>query len=358
MKAHIEKNKIENVAILSLTSEDGYAGLGSQFALRAFSSTVIADAFEDLYYTLKINAIDPDRALETLAQVWKRLEDRIASGETDLPRIVREETGPLKSIEKLRPLESIPTILMVGEIYVRKEALSRRWLPEKLLEAGILTHTAPLHEWVMYIDWLVQKRLLNPESSQLTWLKHRLKQWVIRRNERSLKTALAETGWYVPRFVDIDHVIEAASKFISPALTGEAVLTTGGPLSEVGREFCGAIAIGPFGCMPNRLSESILNQKMERRWIADQHLDAETREILGQIPTLPFLAIESDGNPFPQLIRARLETFVVQAKRMHTTMLEVKGIDNPATHVSPVRRAELDHMLEPDPDMIPVEENA
>ncbi len=37
---------------------------------------------------------------------------------------------------------------------------------------------------------------------------------------------------------------------------------------------------------------------------------------------MPFLAIESDGSPFPQIIEARLETFVLQAKRLHDIMIE------------------------------------
>jgi hypothetical protein len=41
---------------------------------------------------------------------------------------------------------------------------------------------------------------------------------------------------------------------------------------------------------------------------------------------LPFLAIESDGSPFPQLIDAKLEAFCLRAKRLHDRMLkERKG---------------------------------
>jgi hypothetical protein len=32
---------------------------------------------------------------------------------------------------------------------------------------------------------------------------------------------------------------------------------------------------------------------------------------------LPFLAIESDGSPFPQLINAKLESFCLRAERLH-----------------------------------------
>jgi len=35
---------------------------------------------------------------------------------------------------------------------------------------------------------------------------------------------------------------------------------------------------------------------------------------------LPFLAIESDGNPFPQIIQAKLEVFLMQAARIHNLL--------------------------------------
>jgi hypothetical protein len=38
------------------------------------------------------------------------------------------------------------------------------------------------------------------------------------------------------------------------------------------------------------------------------------------VDELPFLAIESDGSPFPQVIAAKLEAFCLRAKRVHENM--------------------------------------
>jgi hypothetical protein len=46
----------------------------------------------------------------------------------------------------------------------------------------------------------------------------------------------------------------------------------------------------------------------------------KTRNILNNIENIPFLAIESDGNPFPQIITAQLDTFLLQAKRTYEEM--------------------------------------
>ncbi|MBU3932444.1 MAG: hypothetical protein KKF01_08395, partial [Proteobacteria bacterium] len=106
-------------------------------------------------------------------------------------------------------------------------------------------------------------------------------------------------------------------------LPGEAILTVGGALSEVVTRSCGVIAIGPFGCMPNRIAEAILGEIMtaEKKLAADPTNKA-LQAVLTEIDDLPFLAIESDGSPFPQLITAKLETFLLRAERLHQRMME------------------------------------
>jgi predicted nucleotide-binding protein (sugar kinase/HSP70/actin superfamily) len=105
-------------------------------------------------------------------------------------------------------------------------------------------------------------------------------------------------------------------------MAGEAILTVGSSLSEVASHTCGVIAIGPFGCMPNRVSEAILNTAMHREGkLATDPDNATLRAILADMEDLPFLAIESDGSPFPQLISAKLETFCLRAGRLHERML-------------------------------------
>jgi len=53
--------------------------------------------------------------------------------------------------------------------------------------------------------------------------------------------------------------------------------------------------------------------------------DDDLKTILSDLDDLPFLAIESDGSPFPQLINAKLETFCLQARRLHERMQTVRG---------------------------------
>ncbi|MFH0916961.1 MAG: hypothetical protein V1912_11035, partial [bacterium] len=63
-----------------------------------------------------------------------------------------------------------------------------------------------------------------------------------------------------------------------------------------------------------------LNLKMDREHVLRFRKDEMTERVTREVANLPFLAVESDGNPFPQLIDARLESFVVQALRLNEVM--------------------------------------
>jgi len=65
-----------------------------------------------------------------------------------------------------------------------------------------------------------------------------------------------------------------------------------------------------------------LNECMKREdKMASEPHNRRLRSILADIHDLPFLAIESDGSPFPQLIHAKLEAFCLRAARVHERML-------------------------------------
>jgi hypothetical protein len=79
--------------------------------------------------------------------------------------------------------------------------------------------------------------------------------------------------------------------------------------------------------MPNRISEAILSETMTaHNKLATDPANPALRAILTDIDDLPFLAIETDGSPFPQLITAKLETFLLRAERIHQRMRAAGGL--------------------------------
>jgi hypothetical protein len=137
---------------------------------------------------------------------------------------------------------------------------------------------------------------------------------------------MAGSGLLHRRLEDVGGLIDGVRHLVSPRLVGEAILTVGAALTEVPEHYCGAIAIGPFGCMPNRIAEAILSREMNRegkRVLKGN--SARAWRVLERFDHLPFLAVESDGSPFPQIVTAQLETFLLQARRVHEAMRMERG---------------------------------
>ncbi|MBN1308274.1 MAG: hypothetical protein JXA18_10180, partial [Chitinispirillaceae bacterium] len=69
----IEREHIENVAVLTITDENGYGGLGNRILLRAWQALLVADAFGDIRSALSVAAKDKAAALAELETLWHEL---------------------------------------------------------------------------------------------------------------------------------------------------------------------------------------------------------------------------------------------------------------------------------------------
>jgi predicted nucleotide-binding protein (sugar kinase/HSP70/actin superfamily) len=125
--------------------------------------------------------------------------------------------------------------------------------------------------------------------------------------------------------IDVAKTIDGVKHLINVNFRGECILTVGLSLREILEESCGVISIGPFGCMPSRVAEAVLKKEMDVRGKARMPGWDEKAHLFADIDTFPFLSIETDGSPFPQLIEANLEAFVLQARRVHEKLVVLRG---------------------------------
>ncbi|MBU4127922.1 MAG: activase, partial [Proteobacteria bacterium] len=316
--------ELPDVAVLSLSSENAYAGMGGDFQLHAWSAIIVSDVMEDIRSMMLANAADTEEAIRIFNEEWQLILANLELGDfSKLEKRLSVTAERFSHIRLKRPVEEVPTILLTGEIFVRRDDISRQYLTERLAEQGFAVICTPVAEWILYSDYILENNYSDHKMSKIERLEFIIKKKFMSRYEKRIKSILSRSGLVHAEPLDMKSIINNASPYISPYLGGEAILTTGGALTEVATHVCGAIAIGPFGCMPNRLSESILNVTMNREGkLATDSKNKQLRHILTDIDDLPFLAIESDGSPFPQLINAKLETFCIRSERLHNRMLE------------------------------------
>jgi predicted CoA-substrate-specific enzyme activase len=323
----VKRLEIPNVALLTLSSENSYVGMGQNFDRRAWWAIIVSDVMEDIRSMLLANASDTKSALAVFAQEWHKILAQLESGDYDhLEQQLDRTAASLRAISLKRPPDTVPVVTLAGEIFVRRDALSRQFLTERLAEKGFATLCSPVAEWVLYCNYLVDKGLSPDGMSLLDKAKFKIRKLFQHRYEKRIKSILSRSGLVQAQPLNIKKIIKNASDHISRDLPGEAILTVGSSITDVVSHSCGVIAIGPFGCMPNRLAESILNETMtSNEKIATEPNNRHLRSVLSDLDDLPFLAIESDGSPFPQLINAKLETFCLRAERLHERLMDGKG---------------------------------
>ena len=324
MEDLIKRLEIPDVAILSITSENSYAGLDGFFRLRTWWATVISDALEDIRSLLLVKACDPRHAQRVFDEESQQLV--AALKQTNFKALQRQLKNSLARLKAIPGVDdesrSVPVIALVGEIFVRRDNISRQRLTEKLAEKGFAVICSPVGEWILYTNYLVKNNIVHHRLSSFERLKFLLVEKFVERYTRKLHTVMSQSGLALARPVEIAELIRNASPFISPHLTGEAILTIGSAVGEIATSVCGVIAIGPFGCMPSRLSEAILHEAMHaQNKMASDPSNPFLRHALTDFDELPFLAIESDGSPFPQVIQAKLESFCLTAKRLNEAMV-------------------------------------
>ena len=327
MEDLVRRMEVPNVALLALSSDNSYVGMDKNFERHTWWAVIVSDVMEDIRSMLLANAVDPAAAMRLFADEWQATLAVMEKADFGLLRSQLAACAErLRRVPLRRPTAEVPTISLTGEIFVRRDALSRQSITERLAEKGFATVCAPIAEWVHYCNYLVNHGFNHDSLRAMQLFKFKLRNFFQGRYEKQIKSTLARSGLVSAATLDVATVIRNASPHLSPNLTGEAVLTVGGSLSAIIHHACGVIAIGPFGCMPNRISEAILSETMTaRNKLATDPANPALRAILTDIDDLPFLAIETDGSPFPQLITAKLETFLLRAERIHQRMQAAGG---------------------------------
>ncbi len=311
----IEKQRLRNVATFTLTSENSYGGLGPVKATRFLRAAVVADVMDDIRNALAALAVDREAALREYDRQWRQVLACFRRGGGRLFTVLGEAAARLGAIPLTQPFREAKKVLLAGEIFVRKDEFSSGGVVERLARRGIVVQRAPLLEWLRYIDHWTQ-RIERPRFSLVEMLEHKVRMITQNRQERKIKRVLGKSGLCEPEFIRVDEVIEFGRHFVSEQFGGETILAVGRFFKDVPEHYDGMISIGPFACLPTRIIESILQP--ESRVRGNQRLrDLPNHARVEHLANLPFLSVESDGNPLPQIVEAQIEAFCLQVERIH-----------------------------------------
>lgn len=318
----IKKREWKDYGVYTLTDEDSYGGLGDDFFKRGWVAVAAVDVIQNIFHAINVIAEDKEQALTILAEEWKKILEVIESN--DINKIYKQlevlAVRLSKQKKKVQYKEAIK-VALIGEIYVRHDEFSRMDLVERLAANNIVVRVAPISEYIYYSNYLAIRNDGHRKPSLKEIAKIKIKNKYQESIERKIKKILSRSGFCDNEMVHVDKVAKRAEHLINPELAGEAILTVGSGLREIVDHVSGVISIGPFGCMPSRVAEAILNSEMNIKGKAAA-INISVDNYSSEVENLPFLAIETDGNIFPQIIQSKLEIFILQTKRLHKLMKE------------------------------------
>lgn len=325
----LREKKIKDVATLVLMNEDGFAGLGPDFALRGIQSIITSDVLDDIRSGIMSMAINPDAGMEVFKQEYAKLLEVFEKEPKKIYSALRGFSKRIRTdVHSAYPIKDAKYIALCGEIYVRRDHFAHRYLNKYFAKKGFILKDAYISEWIFYVDYLLKLKLLEPD----TLLKKKVERWIrvlfMRIAEYRIKRILSQSGYYKYSRTLIEPILNHSKHLIPLEYKGEPGLTLGIALKDILEKYCGVINVGPFGCMPTRLAEAVSKPEMKVKYKINacqlNDPDYDLPPNIDREMNLPFLTIETDGNPYPQIVEARLESFILQAERAAILMKEIK----------------------------------
>ena len=146
--------------------------------------------------------------------------------------------------------KSLPTVLLVGEIYVRSDPFANDFIIDKLEERGLRVRLAPTNEFLEFTD------LVNLKEGKRKGLAARLSNLVQNRIQKQAYGEAARLmNW--PVRTSASEMLAAAEPYLRDAFVAESVLTLGGPIHEWRSQIIdGVVNVGPLECMPTKIAEA------------------------------------------------------------------------------------------------------
>jgi predicted CoA-substrate-specific enzyme activase len=254
--------------------ENGYLGFDPFMLMKHFSPAVLlADILVEIDHVLRV--VGAPGSLEQFHREWERFRARARTLDDfseQLPGFVEY----LAALPRTRDPMSCPKVVVTGDFYARFSPFFMDGVRDLYAARGIILKPVDLTDLFLYVtydgmrgtanNWGLKPggfalakactRVLESDGQQY------LQQWwgyqSGRRTEQRYREIFLDTGLLISRPNDVVALFEKSSEHISPEIFGEITPTVGRSLNAEYEGYDGIILIGPFNCLPFRISEAIL----------------------------------------------------------------------------------------------------
>jgi predicted nucleotide-binding protein (sugar kinase/HSP70/actin superfamily) len=263
---------------------------------------------KDIETALRTCAVDPVAAIAKYDELWQGLID---ISEKDASNIIPELKNIAKEVSMIplkRSASDCPKVLVVGEIYVRRDDFAVDELIRLLSRKGIIAKVSGITEWIYYCDW-VRRHDLEKRFGLLPWYRKlfsselkglilwKIEEWYKHRVERRVKDALSVTGLVPSTPHDMNVIMGNTEKhFVNNDLYSEIAVSTGVASTAMQSDYSGIVNISPFACLIGRVIEGLFTP-----WARSKQF--------------PSISIEIDGDILPPNVVNKVEIFMLNVLR-------------------------------------------
>jgi predicted nucleotide-binding protein (sugar kinase/HSP70/actin superfamily) len=300
--------RLENVVIFILSSDNSYTELGSEFSKQMWIGLVLSDYLKDIQCSLKTCAVDPVKAQLEYEKSWRKVMHAVEHNPKKLWKELKNVARDVKKIPLKRKVADCPRVLVVGEIYVRRDDFAVGELTDLMSERGIVVKVAGISEWIHYLDYMREyslnkllklrkpgKRLFSDPWKKIKTLQ--IEKWWKHHIEKKTLAILQPTGLIPETPHDMRHIMTFTQEhFVNLELNSEIAVSSGSAAAAMDAGYSGIVNISPFACLIGRVIEGLFTP-----WARERNY--------------PILSVEVDGNLLPPNIVNKLNIFMVNVLR-------------------------------------------
>jgi predicted CoA-substrate-specific enzyme activase len=270
----IAEQRLADVFLLNPDADNDYLGFDATTLGQNLSpAIVLADILVEMEHVLRV--VGAPGSSERLRERWQRFAGAtgsLAQFQAVLPEFVES----LAVLPQTRSPLTCPRVVVTGDFFTRFSPFFMEGVAELYAERGIILKPVDLSDLLLYgayhrvaesaSGWGMKPgglalaractRIFQPDG------KHYLRKWADYQAERwyeqHFRGLFLKTGLLVAGPNEVSSLFEKATEHVSPALYGETIPTIGKGLEADSEGYDGIIVIGPFNCLPFRISEAIL----------------------------------------------------------------------------------------------------
>ncbi len=295
--------------LVNVAAENDYLGFDALTLAKNLSPAILlADILVEIDHVLRVAGAAGAR--DQLRAEWLRFASAAATADefhARLPGLVDR----IAALPRVRDPRTCPRVVVTGDFYTRFSPFFMDGVRDLYAAHGIILKPVDLTDFFLYgtydgavgaaSGWGMKPgslafakactRIFQPDGRQY------LQQWLGYQAERKVEQyyrgLFRRTGLLVAGGNDVSALFETAAEHVSPSIYGEVIPAVGKGLAAGDEGYDGIFLIGPFNCLPYRISEAILKPLSLQRG-------------------MPMLTYESDGYAVAPSFLRQVEVHIQQ----------------------------------------------